>query len=153
VPGARVLMPAAFTAPTSVFMVVSSSESALMKWGCSRTWGYGRWLGYELCPGKGCCLLTPSHTSTHSPGPAGSVRSQWSFQLLLWLSAVAEDPHSGSGCARRRAGPLARKPVAGQAVSAGHSQKGSLQRSRTAGPGCPHPHSACPAGICRYGPG
>lgn len=39
VPGARELTPAAFTgAPKSVFMVVRSSESALMKWGCSRTW-------------------------------------------------------------------------------------------------------------------
>ena len=38
VPGPRERMPAAFKgAPTSVFMVVRSNESALMKWGCSRT--------------------------------------------------------------------------------------------------------------------
>lgn len=38
VPGAREPMPAAFTGvPMSVFMVVRSRESALMKWGCSRT--------------------------------------------------------------------------------------------------------------------
>lgn len=43
VPGARELTPAAFMgAPMSVFMVVRSRESALMKWGCSKTWEWGR---------------------------------------------------------------------------------------------------------------
>ena len=83
----------------------------------------------ESAPGA---ATSPTPGQTSSPGPAGSARSQWLFRGLLWgwlwLSTEAGGPHSGPGCARRRAGPLAGKPVAGQAAAAGCSLEGSLQR-------------------------
>lgn len=75
---------------------------------------------------KDCHLPKPGQTP--SPEPAGSVRSQWLFQGLLWLSEAAGGPHSGLGYARRLVPLLVGKPMAARAVAVGCSQEGFLQR-------------------------
>lgn len=123
VPGARELTPAAFM---SVFMVVRSRESALMKWGCSKTWEWGDVSAMNCVSGPGAAT-SPMPGQTPSPGPAGSARSRWWFQGPLWgwlrPSTAAEGLRSGPGCARRWVGPLA-----GQAAAVGCSLEVYLQR-------------------------